>query len=265
LWLGTQAALLGESGLKANEIKAYSRKVAIIPSCHNTKQLVEVIGNFQENTVNEICIVIDCANKSDLQQVENAAFKNRIPIHVINSQKRRGVGVAIRDGIEYALNNKYDIAVVMAGNGKDKPREIPRLLIPILAEDFDYVQGSRFLPGGKPVKTPFLRGMFSRLFPFVWTLLTSKRCTDVTNGFRAYKLNIFYDKHINIQQGWLDGYQFEYYLHYKVLTLGYKVKEVPVSKVYYFRNRGGYSNISPLRDWWKIVGPLVYLKLGIKQ
>jgi hypothetical protein len=47
--------------------------------------------------------------------------------------------------------------------------------------------------------------------------------------------------------------------------LGYRIKEVPVSKIYPFWHKGGYSNISPLRDWWKIVGPLIYLKLGVKK
>jgi dolichol-phosphate mannosyltransferase len=115
------------------------------------------------------------------------------------------------------------------------------------------------------VKNPFLRGVFSRLYPFFWTLLTDVRCTDVTNGFRAYKLKIFSDRRINIWQGWLDSYELEYYIHYKVLALGYKMKEVPVSKVYSYSHKGGYSNISPFRDWWKIVGPLVYLTLGVKD
>jgi dolichol-phosphate mannosyltransferase len=99
----------------------------------------------------------------------------------------------------------------------------------------------------------------------VWTLLTNVRCTDVTNGFRAYSLRIFSDKRVDIWQSWLDNYELEYYIHYKVLTLGYRMKEVPVSKVYPYRHKGGYSNISPFRDWWKIVGPLVYLRLGVKD
>jgi dolichol-phosphate mannosyltransferase len=104
----------------------------------------------------------------------------------------------------------------MAGNGKDQPKEIPRLLNPILSKQYDYVQGSRFLQGGNPVKNPFFRRTFSRLFPFAWTLLTKFRCTDVTNGFRAYKLSLFRDNRINIWQSWLDGYELEYYIHYKV-------------------------------------------------
>lgn len=241
------------------------RKIVIIPSCNNTRQLVRVLAKFREKTVDEICIVIDCATKKELEQVTEVAAKNPIPVRIISRKKRTGVGAAIRDGIRYSIHERYDVAVIMAGNGKDQPNEITRLLTPILKEKYDYVQGSRFLNGGKRVKNPFLRGIFSRIYPVAWNLLTKSRCTDVTNGFRAYRLSLFSDKQINIGQSWLDGYELEYYIHYKVLTLGYKTTEVPVSKIYPFRHKGGYSNISPLHDWWNIVSPLLYLKIGVKK
>jgi len=241
------------------------KKIAVIPVYKDMGNAVKVLAKFKDRIVDEICIVVDCASKDELDEIGKAATKIGTSVHVIRNRERKGVGYAIREGIEYALNKGFDVVVVMAGNNKDDPREIPRLLAPILKEDCDYVQGSRFLPGGKRVKNPFLRGVFSRLFPFFWTLLTNVRCTDVTNGFRAYKLKIFSDKRIDIWQGWLDSYELEYYVHYKVLALGYKMKEVPVSKIYPYSHKGGYSNISPFRDWWKIVGPLVYLTLGVKD
>jgi dolichol-phosphate mannosyltransferase len=215
--------------------------------------------------VNEICVVIDRATKREISQVEAAAANIPIPVSIIRRQNRCGVGSAIRAGIDYAIRKNFDVAVIMAGNGKDQPNEISRLLMPILKEQYDYVQGSRFLNGGKRVKNPFLRGMFSRLYPVAWSLLTKSKCTDVTNGFRAYKLSLFNDQQIDISQSWLDGYELEYYIHYKALTLGYRTKEVPVSKIYPFRHKGGYSNISPLHDWWQIVGPLLYLKAGVRK
>lgn len=241
------------------------KKIAIIPVYSDTGNILKVLAKFRDKVVDEICMVVDCATKDDLDGIRKSATKMGTPVHVIANEERKGIGYAIREGIEYALGKGYDVAVVMAGNNKDDPREIPRLLTPILKKGYDYVQGSRFLSGSKRVKNPFLRGLFSRLYPFIWTLLTNVRCTDVTNGFRAYKLKIFSDERINIWQSWLDSYQLEYYIHYKVLTLRYKTKEVPVSKTYPFRHKGGYSKISPLRDWRKIVGPLVYLKLGAKK
>jgi dolichol-phosphate mannosyltransferase len=247
-----------------NSSDTFSR-VVIIPVYRNTKQLLKTLDKFSKIDVSEVCVVIDQADKNDLQQIENVASKNSIPISVITNSERKGIGFAIRAGIEYALKRNYHIAVVMAGNGKDQPNDISRLLSPILMEQYQYVQGSRFLKGGNHQKNPFLRGVFSRLFPLIWSIFTKSRCTDVTNGFRAYDLKIFRDKRINIWQDWLNGYQLEYYIHYKVLTLGFKVKEVPVSKIYPFRHKGGYSNIQPFKDWWQIVGPLIYLRMGIRE
>jgi len=242
-----------------------SRRIAIIPVYHQVGTIGRVLAKFANPAVNEICLVVDCPTGRLLQEIEIAGREVTIPIHIIKNSRRMGVGYAIREGIRYALDNGYDTIVVMAGNDKDDPREIPRLLNPIVKEDYDYVQGSRFLSGARRVKNPILRGIFSRVYPFIWTLLTNIRCTDVTNGFRAYRTRIFGDERINIWQSWLDGYGLEYYLHYKVLTLGYRTKEVPVSKVYPYRHRGGYSKIFPLRDWWPIISPLILLFLGARK
>ena len=66
-------------------------------------------------------------------------------VHLIRNEERKGIGHAIRQGIQYALDKDFCIVVVLAGNNKDDPREISRLLEPIMKEDYDYVQGSRFL------------------------------------------------------------------------------------------------------------------------
>ena len=73
-----------------NDTKA-SKDIVIIPACHNTPQLLKVLGDFKEKTVNEICVIIDCATKEDLELIENAANQSLIPIHVLSkSTKERG-------------------------------------------------------------------------------------------------------------------------------------------------------------------------------
>lgn len=240
-------------------------KIAVIPVYREIGKIGKVLAKFNDPVVDEICLVLDCPTQAILNEIKEADEKIDTPVHIIENLERRGIGYAIREGIEYTLGNGYDIIVVVAGNNKDDPREIPRLLTPLMKEGYDYVQGSRFLLGGKHEKMPLFRGVFSRLYPFIWTLMTNVRCTDVTNGFRAYKTSILEDKRMDIWQSWLNGYELEYYIHYKVLTLGYKVKEVPVSKTYQYRHKGGYSKIFPLRDWWQIVGPLICLRLGARK
>jgi dolichol-phosphate mannosyltransferase len=239
------------------------KTLVVIPVYRDDRTALKLLTRFTKKFVDTICLVVDGTSEVG----SNAQYSTPavIPLQVFRNRGRKGIGNAIKQGIRYGMENGYEFIVIMAGNNKDDPAEIPRVLEPVTKGDYDYVQGSRFLPGGIRVNNPFFRGVFSRLYPFVWTMFTAVRCTDVTNGFRAYKLKIFADPQINIWQKWLDGYELEYYIHYKVLTLGYKFKEVPVSKTYSHKHKGGYSQISPLKDWWRIVGPLLYLKLKVKK
>jgi dolichol-phosphate mannosyltransferase len=239
--------------------------VAVIPVYRECGKIGNVISKFTDDSVDEVCLVVDQPSKTILGEIEDAGKSIRVPVHVIENPKRNGIGYAIREGIDYALSKRFDVIVILAGNNKDDPREIPRFLRAIVKEGFDYVQGSRFLPGGRREKTPIFRAIFIRLYPFFWTLFTGIRCTDVTNGFRAYRTMILKDTGINIWQDWLNGYAMEYYIHFKVLKLRFKTKEVAVSKIYPYMHKGGYSKISPLHDFWSIVGPFAYLVMGVKE
>jgi len=87
--------------------------------------------------------------------------------------------------------------------------------------------------------------------------------TDVTNGFRAYRLSLFDDPRIRIDQDWLEHYELEYYLNWKAITLDYRVLEVGVSKTY--PASGGYSKIRRVLDWWSIVKPTLLLWLRLRS
>ena len=241
------------------------RRLAIIPVFREIGKIGTVMEKFNLDSVDEICLVVDDPDETILREIDESRRKTQVPVTIIENPTRNGIGFAIKRGYRYALSQGFDLIVIMAGNGKDDPREIPRLTEPISKNGFDYVQGSRFLPGGKGERTPFFRRIFTRLFPFVWTFLTGVRCTEVTNGFRAYRAAILEDPRINIWQDWLNGYELEYYLHYKVLTLGYRFTERAVSKVYSYAKRESYSHISPLKDWQQIVGPIVLLRLGARH
>jgi len=241
------------------------RSVAIIPVFREAGKVGRVLERFEPGSVDQICLVLDNPDDQITGEIEESIGRSKVPVSIIKNPERKGIGYAIREGYEYALSHNFNLIIVMAGNGKDDPREITRLTEPIIRGDYDYVQGSRFLPGGRREKTPLLRGIFSRSFPFFWTLLTGVHCTEVTNGFRAYKASILQDSRIDVWQPWLDGYELEYYLHYKALTLRYRFTERPVTKTYSHVGRKGYSHISPFRDWWQIIGPMFLLRLGVRH
>lgn len=178
--------------------------------------------------------------------------------------QRCGVGVAVRDAIESARAEGFDVVVIMAGNDKDRPSEVPRLIAQI-EQGADFVIGSRFLPGGRHDNTPIYRILATRfVHPGVVWLTTGHRLTDTSTGFRAIRTSLFADPRMNLRQDWLKDYDCEMYILYQAIALGYRVAEVPASKIYP-PHQLGYTKMKPLSGWWKMLRPFLLLRLGVKR
>ena len=182
---------------------------------------------------------------------------------VVSSAANVGIGASMKGVFEFALERGYDVLVIQAGNDKDDPLEIPRLLAPLLDGTADFVQGSRYL--GAFGNMPLYRVVATRLVhPLIFSLAARKRVTESTNGFRAFRTQILRDPRIDWRQTWLDRYELEPYLMLKAIRLGYRHVEVPVTKIYP-RHALGYTKMRPFIDWWSIIRPVVYLGLGLRK
>ncbi len=235
------------------------RKILVEVNVYNEgSKIKQTLSKFPPHAPYDVVVVDDGSTD------ESAEYIKEFKYPVIRHQVNLGIGKAIKDAIEYGRKNEYEILVVMAGNGKMQPYDIPKLLQPILDHDYDYVQGSRYLNEGRKDNLPLFRDVMIRLFTWIVSFVTHFKGTDVTCGFRAYKLKIFEDPRININQHWLDKYEVEYYIHYKILAYGYKVKEVPVG-MFYPKEKKDYSKIKPFSGWWSMVKPWIYLTLKIKK
>ena len=100
--------------------------------------------------------------------------------------------------------------------------------------------------------------------PLLFSLAVRRRLTDTTNGFRALRLSVLDDPRLELRQPWLDQYELEPYLLFKMIRLGYAVREVPVTKIYPPAELG-YTKMKPITGWWSILRPIVLLGLGLKR
>lgn len=233
-------------------------KICVIAPCYNEEKKIGLVVSRAKavSYLDEVIIVDD----GSTDQSKEVALS--LKAHVISLNKVLGVGKALLTGMEYAKNH-FDIIVIMAGNNKDNPDEIYRLLDPIVENRAVFVQGSRYLKGGAlGGDMPLYRKLATRLHPFLFSLFVGKKVTESTNGFRAFKSNLLNDSQINLQQEWLEGYALEPYLYYKLIALGYPTTEVPVTKIYPSRKVGN-TKMTPILDWWAILKPLFYLRLGV--
>jgi len=233
--------------------------IAIVPVYNEELKLAEVIRRTPRNIVDELLVVDDgCTDSSP--DIARKLGANVLPLGSL-----LGVGAALRAGYTYAVKHGYDVAVVMAGNNKDAPEEIPLLLDPIVGEAADFVQGSRFLnPDANFGPMPFYRRIATRLHPLLFRLVTGHKVTESTNGFRAIHRRVLEDPNLDLSQPWLDQYELEPYLYIRTLQLGYRATEVPVTKVYPPKALG-QTKMKPITGWWSILKPLFLVGLGLRR
>jgi dolichol-phosphate mannosyltransferase len=223
------------------------------------EKILKVIERFNDYAVYDLLVMDDGTTDGSLERVPKHDH-----IFVVKNPENRGAGHSVRNCLKWAKERGYEAVFLVAGNDKDRPEDVVKL-VQGMEEGYDVVQGSRYLPGGGFGNMPLYRTIATRIVhPVLFSLITGRHITDSTNGFRAVRLSLLDDERLDLDQEWLDRYELEPYLFYKVIKLGYKVKEVPVTKIYP-SHAMGYTKMKPITGWWSILRPLVYLGLGIKK
>jgi hypothetical protein len=175
-------------------------------------------------------------------------------VDVIRLPFNLGIGGAVQTGYQYARDNGFDVAVQVDGDGQHDPREIARLLEPLLEGRADMVVGTRFAAGGGYRGTR-LRRVGIHIFAAIVSLLVRARVTDTTSGFRAVNR-----KTISL---FAIDYPHDYpEVEATVLAVrhGLRMVEVPVQ----MRVREtGSSSITALRSVYYMIKVLLALFIGL--
>jgi dolichol-phosphate mannosyltransferase len=234
-----------------------SRVAVVVPAFDESGKIGDVVRKVPRRLAAAV-IVVDDASRDQTSEEARAAGAELVIRHPVN----RGVGAAIRTGLQAARDQGFEFAAVLSGDDQHEPVELERALPALFEGRADLVQGSRWLPGGATPGIPPDRRWLTQLYAQLFRLASGYPSTDGTNGFRAFRLVLLDDPRIRLDQSWLDRYELEPYLLFQVVRCGYRVSEVPVTVRYHAR---GTTKMRLLRDGWKILRPLIYLRLGLKR
>jgi dolichol-phosphate mannosyltransferase len=244
-------------GRKLNE-RTEPLVAVIIPALNEAGKIGRVLDKFPRDPRFEAIVVDDGSTDGtgDEAREHGAAV-------VLRHEVRGGVGAAIRDGWRCAMERDRPYVSLLSGDDQHVPSELVGAFDALVAANADYVQGSRWMRGGRTIGDTGHRGLGTRIYSVAFSLLAGRRVTDATNGFRILRTAILRDRRLDIGASWLDSYDMEPYVLYKAIRCGYKVIEHPCTVAYHASE--SYTKMRGVRDWWRLFRPALLLRTGIKR
>jgi dolichol-phosphate mannosyltransferase len=204
----------------------------LIPIFNEGKRFQSQIKKMRDNGIFDLIDVIVCDAGSKDGSTEYGFLKNEGFTALL---VRSGIGrysTDLRMGYSWALDMGYEGCITVDGNDKDDTSAIP-MFIEKLNEGYDYIQGSRYIKGGRAINTPFIRHWAIKLIMVpLMSISARKYLTDSSNGFRAYSKRFLIDKRVLVFRDSFNLHELIYYLPPRACRLGYNVVEIPVTRAY---------------------------------
>ena len=158
---------------------AKMRVLVMIPAFNEEESIVAFVEELKAVRPDVDFVVIN-----DCSRDRTAALCREHGYPLLNLPVNLGIGGAVQTGYLYALENGYDAAVQMDGDGQHDPKDLSAILAPIEKGAADLTVGSRFLTG-EGFQSTILRRLGSSILRGAVFLRTGKHLTDPTSGFRA--------------------------------------------------------------------------------
>lgn len=202
-------------------------KICVVIPAYNATQTIPAVISTLPEWVDQIIVVNDCSKDDTLLTLQHLSDPR---LTVVNHEKNRGVGGAMKSGYAEGLKGDADIFVKVDSDGQMDPNQIHRLLSPIIAREANYTKGNRFLHTKQLKAMPALRRTGNFVMSFLSKVATGFwNIFDPTNGFTALSRQAL--ELIDLDQ--LDeGYYFETSLLEALYLVRAPIKDVSMHAVY---------------------------------
>lgn len=220
-----------------------NRILVITPAYNEAESIEDVISAVKKELPGADIIVINDGSEDFTGQIARG-----LGVMVADLPYNMGIGAAMQAGYRYAAMHGYDIAVQVDADGQHPPDQINNLIAPVMEQKADMVIGSRFLGEGEYYPS-FARHLGMKIFAFVVSVMTGRKITDTTSGFRAANKDVI--------RFFADNYPEDYPEVEAIVLLrkaGFNIMEVPVRMEARY---GGVSSITPLRSLYYMVKVLL--------
>ena len=210
-------------------------KIGILVVAYNAESTIEsTLSRIPEAFVSEIHSILISDDKSkDLTSARatNFADSSRLPIQVVSQPINLGYGGNQKFGYSWAIQNHWDVVVLLHADGQYAPEFIPQIVKPLLENKADAVFGSRMLNKRNALKggMPKYKWVGNQILTFLQNKLTNQNFSEWHSGYRAYTV----DALLKLNLGKLsNGFRFDTQIILELLAAKQRITEIPIPTYY---------------------------------
>jgi glycosyltransferase involved in cell wall biosynthesis len=160
------------------------RLLIIMPALNEAESIGGVIREIPEQIegIDRIeVLVVDDGSTDDTAAVAREAGASVISLHA-----NMGLGVAMQTGIDEAVRRHVDYAVNIDSDGQFNPKDIPKILEPLLQGRADFASASRFKDKALVPKMSAVKRWGNWGMSKIVSWICGQSFADVSCGFRGY-------------------------------------------------------------------------------
>lgn len=202
---------------------------AIIPVYNESKAISDLVKQVRQQNID--VLVIDDGSKDN-----SADLARNSGAIVLKNITNQGKGASLIQGLGYVLNNNFDAAILMDGDGQHLPQDIPAFIKRSQETGAALVLGNRM---HDTKNMPPVRYMTNKVMSWLISKITGQNIPDTQCGFRFVSKDLiaklkFTTKH----------YETESEMIIQAAHSKSKIDSIPVQTIY----RGEKSQINPVLD-----------------
>jgi glycosyltransferase involved in cell wall biosynthesis len=169
-------------------------KLGILVVAYNAESTIEsTLNRIPSNFVSKIhSILISDDQSQDMtsKKVKEFSERSSLPIELVVQPKNLGYGGNQKFGYSWAIQNDWDIVVLLHADGQYAPEYIPEIINPIIENDADAVFGSRMINKRNALKggMPKYKWIGNQILTFMQNKLTRQNFSEWHSGYRAYRV-----------------------------------------------------------------------------
>ena len=223
----------------------------IVPAFNEASTLGQVLGRvLRQPCVQQLVVVDDGSGDGTFEVAQGFLGDRRVSVY--RHPANRGKGAAIRTALDAVT---APLIIIQDADLEYDPLEYQTMINPLLQGRADVVYGVRGFAGQSAYSYWFVLG--NRLLTTATNVLFNCYIQDMETGFKAMRTELI--RRLSLHG---DRFDIEPEITARILRLGYRIHEVPIT--YYARSREEGKKLTWV-DGARAFGTLLHLRLASKR